>query len=81
MYPSYLDSLTKATTFIITNSLSDFENKFQPIPPENNNTWLLLLFDLVTVGVSVVAAPFFNNLLSKLPYLLVIKMRSTTSRI
>lgn len=29
---------------------------------------MLLLLDIVTVGVSAVAAPFFNNFLSKLPY-------------
>ena len=36
----------------------------------STDTWLLLLLDLVTVGVSGIAAPFFNNFLSKLQYLI-----------
>lgn len=70
MYSSYHNALFKAAASVITPSFSDFENKFQPIPPEEDNTWLLLLLDLVTVGVSGIAAPFFNNFLSKLPYII-----------
>lgn len=68
MYQSYHDALYKAAASSINPALEDFENKFSPIPPEQDNNWLLLLLDLVTVGVSAAAAPFFNNFLSKLPY-------------
>jgi GH18 family chitinase len=68
MYQSYHDALYKAAAAAINPALEDFENKFSPIPPEEDNTWLLLLLDIVTVGVSAAAAPFFNNFLAKLPY-------------
>ncbi|OBT40321.1 hypothetical protein VE00_08471 [Pseudogymnoascus sp. WSF 3629] len=68
MYQTFNDALYKAAATVITPALSDFEKKFTPVPPEEDNTWLLLLLDLVTVGISAVAAPFFNNFIAKLPY-------------
>jgi GH18 family chitinase len=49
-------------------SLDDLQNKFAPIPPEENNTWILVLFDLITVGTLSAAGPFFNSLLKTMPY-------------
>lgn len=68
LYQSYHDALTSEAALAINPALSDFENKFQPIPPEKDNTWLLLLLNLATAGRSCLAAPFLNNFLSKLPY-------------
>jgi hypothetical protein len=61
MFSSYKTALVNAAATEITNSLDDLENKFSPIPEPEDNTWLLLLIDLVTLGASGVAAPFFNS--------------------
>jgi hypothetical protein len=51
-------------------ALDDLENKFAPVPPEEDNTWLLLLIDILTLGTLGTAGPFFNSFLKKLPYFL-----------
>ncbi|KAJ5146492.1 uncharacterized protein N7515_001056 [Penicillium bovifimosum] len=51
-------------------SLQDLENKFAPIPPEGDNTWKLLLIDLLTVGTLGTAGPIFNTVIKRLPYFL-----------
>ncbi|THC89244.1 hypothetical protein EYZ11_011312 [Aspergillus tanneri] len=68
LYQSYHNALFQAAASEITNALDDFENKFAPIPKPPDNTWLLLLIDLITLGSASAAAPFFNSVLSKLPY-------------
>ncbi|GFF80120.1 killer toxin subunits alpha/beta [Aspergillus lentulus] len=68
LYQSYHNALFQAAASEITNALDDFENKFAPIPEPADNTWLLLLIDLITLGTASAAAPFFNSVLSKLPY-------------
>jgi hypothetical protein len=58
--------LFQAAASEITNALDDFENKFAPIPEPPDNTWLLLLIDLITLGTASAAAPFFNSGMSLL---------------
>lgn len=53
--------MTHIAATVITSSLSDFENKFAPIPSPPDDKWLLLLIDLITLGSASTAAPFFNN--------------------
>ncbi|KAH7028812.1 chitinase [Microdochium trichocladiopsis] len=66
MHKAFYDALYQnAATF--ATSLRDLENIFAPIPPEQDNTWLLLLLDLVTLGTLAAAGPFFNNFLKQLP--------------
>ncbi|KFY31336.1 hypothetical protein V493_01199 [Pseudogymnoascus sp. VKM F-4281 (FW-2241)] len=48
--------------------LKDLENKFAPVSPEPDNTWLLVLIDLLTLGTLSAAAPFCNSVLKKLPH-------------
>lgn len=48
--------------------LDDLENKFAPVPPPDDDNWLLLLIDLITVGTLGTAGPFFNTFLKQLPY-------------
>lgn len=48
--------------------IDDLENKFAPVPEEEDNAWLLLLIDLVTVGTLLATGPLFNNVLSQLLY-------------
>jgi hypothetical protein len=58
------------STLLSHMGLDDLENKFAPIPPEEDKTWLLLLIDLLTLGTLGTAGPFFNTALKTLPYFL-----------
>jgi GH18 family chitinase/LysM repeat protein len=67
MYTDFHDELYKAAS-VISFSLDDFGNKFAPVPEEKDDTWLLVLIDLLTFGTATLAGPFFNSYLRKLPY-------------
>ncbi|RHZ56572.1 uncharacterized protein CDV56_100433 [Aspergillus thermomutatus] len=69
LHKDYHDTLFEVAALTST-ALKDLENKFAPIPPEEDNTWLLLLIDLLTLGALGTAGPFFNTALRKLPYFL-----------
>lgn len=69
MHKDYHDTLFKVAG-VVSTALKDLENKFAPVPAEEDNKWLLLLIDLVTLGTLSVAGPFFNNFLKKMPYFL-----------
>ncbi|CAG8893424.1 unnamed protein product [Penicillium egyptiacum] len=69
LHKDYHDSLVEATVFSST-ALDHMENSFAAVPPEKDNTWLLLIIDLLTVGTLGTAGPFFNTVLKKLPYFL-----------
>jgi hypothetical protein len=64
MYKSYYDTLFKALT-IVSTALDDMENKFAPIPPKEDDTWKLILIDVITLGALGTAGPFFNTFLKK----------------
>ncbi|TWU70441.1 hypothetical protein ED733_000323 [Metarhizium rileyi] len=68
MYKDFQQGLTEEVSLYVDNSLVDFENKFAPVPPQEDDKWSLLLIDLITLGVGVLAGPFFNHFLSTLPY-------------
>ncbi|KAK8062875.1 hypothetical protein PG997_014972 [Apiospora hydei] len=67
-YADYYNALFAAASSVISNALDDLENKFAPIPAEPDNTWLLLLIDLITVGTLSAAGPYFNSVLKNMPY-------------
>jgi hypothetical protein len=69
LHKDYYDTLFEAT-LIASLALDDLENKFAPIPLEPDNTWLLLLIDLLTLRTLGIAGPFFNTALKRLPYFL-----------
>jgi hypothetical protein len=60
MHHTYHTSLFQAMS-VISTSLDDMEETFAPIPQPQDNTWLLLLINLVTLGTLSVMAPFFNH--------------------
>ncbi|KXH62440.1 glycosylhydrolase family 18-6 [Colletotrichum nymphaeae SA-01] len=66
IHATYYDALYKASVGLVA-ALKDMENTFAPIPPEEDNTWLLLIIDLVTLGTLSAAGPFFNTFLKSLP--------------
>ncbi|KAK5799831.1 hypothetical protein VI817_002043 [Penicillium citrinum] len=69
LHKDYHDTLFEST-IIASTALKDMENKFAPIPPEEDKTWLLMLIDLLTLGSLGTAGPFFNTALKRLPYFL-----------
>jgi hypothetical protein len=64
MYKSYYDTLFKALT-IVSMALDDMENKFAPIPLKEDNTWKLILINVIMLGALGTAGPFFNMFLKK----------------
>uniref|UniRef100_A0A0L0NAP9 chitinase n=1 Tax=Tolypocladium ophioglossoides (strain CBS 100239) TaxID=1163406 RepID=A0A0L0NAP9_TOLOC len=68
MYQSYHEALIAAAATSIDNALKDFENKFAPVPEPPDDKWAVLLIDLITLGATMVAGPFFNSFLARLPY-------------
>ncbi|GLA49848.1 hypothetical protein CBS147343_3007 [Aspergillus niger] len=40
-----------------------WKNKFAPIPPQEDNTWLNILIDMITLGALGTAGPLFNTML------------------
>ncbi|AEO69851.1 8553ff05-870f-4b92-b10e-2b4ef4e5facd [Thermothielavioides terrestris] len=68
MYLQYYDSLFQAGV-IIDATLGSFHDTFDPVPEDKDGeTWLQVLLDIVGMGAILVAAPFFNNFLARLPY-------------
>ena len=61
MFSSFNDALSQAAAETIGPALQDFENKFAPVPPPPNNTWLQILLDLVGMGAVIAGAPFFSS--------------------
>ncbi|KGO58768.1 Glycoside hydrolase, superfamily [Penicillium expansum] len=57
-----------AATYI-DNQLSDFEDTFAPVPPAKSDEWLDILIDLLGLGLTAVAAPFFDGVFGALPAL------------
>ncbi|EHA19716.1 hypothetical protein ASPNIDRAFT_138741, partial [Aspergillus niger ATCC 1015] len=62
MYKRYYDGLFNSLS-IVGTALDDMENKFAPIPPEEDNTWLNILIDMITLGALGTAGPLFNTML------------------
>ncbi|KAH8882896.1 glycoside hydrolase, partial [Thozetella sp. PMI_491] len=67
MYLSFYGGLFKALA-ILDSGLQAFNNDFAPIPQPDNNVALQIILDLVGLGALMIAAPVFNNFLSRLPY-------------
>lgn len=62
MYKKYYDGLFMSLS-IVGTALDDMENKFAPIPPEEDDTWLNILIDMITLGSLGTAGPLFNTML------------------
>ncbi|KAL2877343.1 hypothetical protein SGCOL_007502 [Colletotrichum sp. CLE4] len=65
IHDKYYDALYKAAPSFVV-ALYDMENKLAPIPPEEDDTWLLLI-DSITIRALSAATPFFNTFLKSLP--------------
>lgn len=61
MYSQFYDAINSAAGTYIDNALVDFEDTFAPVPPEPSDEWLLILINLLDLGLTAVAAPFFDG--------------------
>lgn len=68
MYKNYHDELMGDTYNAVMNSLKGFENIFAPVPPKQSTLWVDILMSIITIGLTAVAAPFFNGVLKGLDY-------------
>lgn len=66
MYHAYWDALRNTAGFYALQA-DDMEDTFAPIPEPENNDWLNILIDLITLGTLSTAGPFFNRVLKELP--------------
>ena len=61
MYSTYYDGMDDASSFVINTALSDFENKFAPVPPKDDLKWFRFFLDLVTIGIAGPTSVVFNS--------------------
>jgi hypothetical protein len=62
MYLDYYNALYRAAGVSINPELKNFENKFAPVPPAlDDPKWLQILLGLISLGATMIAAPFFNS--------------------
>lgn len=68
MYSNYFEALNGAAATTFTSSLASFENTFAPVPPPKQTPeWEEILIAIVTLGASLISAPFFNSIFKTLP--------------
>jgi hypothetical protein len=61
MYSQFYNAITAATGQYIDNQLADFETTFAPVPPPKSDEWLVILISLLGLGITAIAAPFFEG--------------------
>lgn len=61
MYSQLYYAINGIAATYVDNQLSDFEDTFAPVPPAKSDEWLVLLIDLLGLGLTAVAAPFFDG--------------------
>ena len=67
MFSSYHKALYEAAAISIDPALKDFENKFAPVPPPQDNTWLQILLDFIPLGGTAIGGAFFKSCKCLLP--------------
>jgi hypothetical protein len=61
MYSQFYNAITAAAGQYIDSQLQYFETTFAPVPPPKSDEWLLILINLLGLGISAIAAPFFEG--------------------
>lgn len=61
MYVEFKDALITNAALIIDNTLPDLENKFVPVSPKKDDSWLNTLLGLIALGVPMVSGKFFDD--------------------
>jgi hypothetical protein len=60
MYSQFLSAIQGAAGYIDAQ-LSAFETTFAPVPPPKSDEWLLILISILGLGLTAIAAPFFDG--------------------
>ncbi|KAJ5726918.1 Glycoside hydrolase superfamily [Penicillium malachiteum] len=68
-YSQLYNAINGIAATYIDDQLKDFEDTFAPIPPTESDEWLDILIDLLGLGLTAVAAPFFDGVFGALPAL------------
>ncbi|EKV10555.1 glycoside hydrolase family 18 protein [Penicillium digitatum] len=68
-YSQFYDAINAIAGTYIDSQLQDFETTFAPLPPAPSDEWLVILINLLGLGLTVVAAPFFDGVFASLPAL------------
>ncbi|KAJ5810753.1 uncharacterized protein N7503_002971 [Penicillium pulvis] len=63
------DAITEAAALYIDDQLDEFEDTFAPVPPAPSDEWLVIFISMVGLGLTAVAAPFFDGVFGALPAL------------
>ncbi|KAL5087858.1 hypothetical protein Trisim1_007509 [Trichoderma cf. simile WF8] len=69
IYTQFYNAINYASANYIGKALTDFENTFAPVPPEEDDEWKLILTNLAGLGLTAIAAPFFDGVFGALPAL------------
>lgn len=67
MYTTYQTLLYQASQGFLAG-LPDLQNRFAPVPEDPDNTWMLLMINLLTLGTATAAGPLFNSFLKQMSY-------------
>ncbi|PYH88504.1 hypothetical protein BO71DRAFT_467833 [Aspergillus ellipticus CBS 707.79] len=67
MYSQFFDAINDAAGTYIDDQLPDFETTFAPVPPAPSNDWEVILTNLLGLGITAVAAPYFDGVFASLP--------------
>lgn len=66
-YAKYHQSVVDVTALALDNAMDDFEEKFAPVPPKEDQTWLNILLSFVSIGGPMIGSKFFTSVIAKLP--------------
>lgn len=61
MYTALFDAINDAAASYIDTQLADFEDTFAPVPTSSSDEWLEILISLIGLGITAIAAPFFDG--------------------
>ncbi|KAM0511469.1 hypothetical protein ACHAPE_009823 [Trichoderma viride] len=68
-YSQFYYTIVEIAATYIDNQMEDFELTFAPVPPEPSDEWLEILIALLGLGITAIAAPFFDEIFVALPAL------------
>lgn len=61
MYAKFKSALVTDAALVIDNTLPHLENTFAPVPPPEDNAWLDMVLDFVSMGVPMVGGKFIDD--------------------
>jgi hypothetical protein len=70
MFGQFYNAINNAAATLIDPALAKMEDTFAPVPPEKDDEWELIFINLIGLGLTAIAAPFFDGSESQLYFLL-----------